>query len=189
MNFKAMKTTYDVTLTRLDTKLDSLVQSLSGLTHQQLNARPEPGAWSVLQVMQHLLITEKMSVSYVRKKMSKPQALQSAGLKNRLRSFGLKIFLALPFKFKAPAIVSDSNFPAEADFNIIIEDWRRVRSDLAEVLSSVRPAWQDKELFKHALVGKMTLDGMLSFFENHFDRHLGQIEKTVKKVAVFTQRQ
>ena len=177
-----MQPSYQTALDQLDAKLDKLVNLLNDLSHQQLNARPEPGAWSVLQVMQHVMLAEKLSVGYVQKKTSNPKALKRSGIANRLRQAILKIFLSLSFKFKAPGIVSEDQFPAEADFDEVVKNWKQVRNDLARLLSGIRPEWKDKELFKHALAGRMTIDGMLLFFESHFDRHLKQIENTVIKV-------
>lgn len=178
-----MHASYHSSIHRLNSKLEKLVNSLNGLSHQQLNKQPEPGAWSILQVMQHVMLAEKLSVGYVRKKTSRPETLKKAGFGYFFRYAVLKIFLALPFKFKAPAVVSEDKFPEESNFEKVVAEWKMVRSDLVQLLEGIHPSWQDKEIFKHAVAGRMTLDGMLTFFEDHFDRHLKQIERTAKVVS------
>jgi len=49
------------------------------------------------------------------------------------------------------------------------------RKDLYEFIDSVSEDYIDKEVYKHPLGGRLSLTGMLEFFDSHFDHHSKQI--------------
>jgi uncharacterized damage-inducible protein DinB len=168
---------------QLDEDLNDLLNDLKNYSADQLNAQPEPGAWSVFQVMQHLMIAESKSIGYVKKKTSYPEGLKKAGFPEIFRRKVLKLFLWLPFKYKAPAIVNETHFKDKVTLDELANTWRTSRGELAHFLENMKPEWADKEIFRHAIAGRMTLDGMLIFFSDHFARHRKQIDRTLQKVA------
>ena len=170
-------------LKELDEELGRLLNELKKYSSAQLSARPEPGAWSVFQVMQHLMIAESKSIGYVKKKTSYPEGLKKAGFLGKFREAGLKLFLWLPFKFKAPAIVNEDQFRENVSLDELAAAWRASRGELAHFIENMKPEWADKEIFRHALAGRMPVDGMLTFFADHFARHRKQIDRTLQKVV------
>ncbi len=175
---------YKNRLDNLNQSLETLLSLMGQHSHQSLNAKPFAGAWSALQVAQHLIAAERLSVWYVKKKTTDPNALQRAGLGAWARQQLLGLTLSSPVKFKAPAMVSEEKFPAEATFEKVSEDWLKARMELAELLEIAPRDWQKKLVYRHALAGRMTLIGMLEFFEQHFNRHQKQIERTLKSVKL-----
>lgn len=170
-------------LKKLNASLDSLFQDLSGYTNEQLNTQPEPGKWSALQVMHHLLIAEGYAQGYVRKKLSFNPKLKNAGLGDKWRLFLLWLYLSAPFKFKAPPAVAEENLPSNSSLATTKAQWQKQRLELAAQLESYSPEIFNKSLYKHPFSGRMTLDGMLIFYQTHFDRHRKQIERTLKAVT------
>ena len=57
-------------LDHLDQKLASLLRDLEKYSEEELQKSPQPGAWSVIQVLSHLMLSEKLSQAYVKKKLS-----------------------------------------------------------------------------------------------------------------------
>lgn len=168
---------------QLDKDLNDLLNDLKNYSTSQLSAQPEPGAWSVFQVMQHLMIAESKSIGYVKKKTSYPEGLKKAGFPEIFRRTVLKIFLWLPFKYKAPAIVNEDHFKDNVTLDELAKSWRASRGELTHFLENMKPEWEDKEIFRHALAGRMTIDGMLIFFSDHFNRHRKQIDRTLQRVV------
>ena len=146
---------------------------------EQLNRRPTPDKWSALMVMHHVMIAEKRSLVYLKKKLSYNPELRRAGLGDRFRSLVLTIFLKLPFKFKAPDGVGDDMLPVRTTLAETVEEWRKIRRELWDFLEELPEELWQKSVFKHALAGRMSLEGMLLFFRTHFDRHHKQIERTL----------
>lgn len=166
-------------LDALDARLDDLLTQLEQYDRQQLNHRPASDRWSALMVMHHLMLAERGSLAYLRKKLGYQPKLKPAGLGDRLRSLGLTVFLNLPFKFKAPDVVAEEVLPVESTLEDTAVEWWSIRKDLRAFLEELPEEVWKKSVFKHALAGRMSLSGMLKFFEVHFDRHKKQIERTL----------
>ncbi len=174
---------YQSTLEKLNRELESLLTHLSSFPSEKLQERPAPGAWSVVEVMQHLMLAERLSVGYVRKKIQYPHGLKKPGLENRIRLLMLRFFLEVPIKFKAPAIVSEQKFSNDVDFDTLAKKWREIRVELGKLLDEIPPELEKTNIYKHAVAGRLTLAGMFRFFTGHFRRHRKQIERTLKAVG------
>lgn len=167
----------------LESELNKLLEELSDVPDEDLEKKPAPGAWSILEIMQHMMLAEKTSVAYVKKKTSYPDSLLNARWNDHLRKFNLYLFLHIPIKVKAPAVVNESKFEPDFTYEDLIEDWREVRQNLMDFLESVPDEWVNKLAYRHSFAGRMTLDGMLLFFRDHFKRHKKQINRTLKEVS------
>ncbi len=167
----------------LNDELDRLLDELKNYSQEQLSAKPRPDAWSVLQVMQHLMMAEAKSIQYIKKKTSYPEGLKKAGALSGLRPAFLKFFLWLPLKYKAPAIVNEDHFRENISLDALSTEWRASRGELVHFFENLKPEWKDKEIFRHALAGRMPPEGMLTFFSDHFARHRKQIDRTLQQVG------
>ncbi|MEO6037984.1 MAG: DinB family protein, partial [Saprospiraceae bacterium] len=103
---------------RYDQHVRSFLDALAQYPDEQLNRKPAGGGWSAMQVLHHLLLTEELSMAYIRKKLSYNPSLEKVGLGSHWRTFLLHAFLRSPVKFKAPAMIGDSNLP---DFATLAE--------------------------------------------------------------------
>jgi uncharacterized damage-inducible protein DinB len=168
-------------LDRIDHKLEKMISDLEQRPTEALNQAPYPGAWSPLQVLYHLVLAEKLSLGYIKKKLSYNPELPKADWRARLRTSVLNAYLKSPLKQKAPANVNESNFPDDLSLEQITKDWRAMRQELRSYLEGLEPELFSRQVYKHPLSGRMSLAGMLSFFENHFDRHHKQIQRALAK--------
>ena len=159
-------------LDRLDLKLDQLTDILKQEPGEYLEHKPDPTAWSVLQILEHLRRSEELSGAYIRKKALAGNALPNHDFRSWFREVALRWFLNKPFKFKAPKVVNEQ-----------ISHWRSERINLREWLQGCPPEYFKKQGYRHPFAGRMTVNGMLKFFEWHFDRHSKQIHRTLKKVT------
>ena len=175
-----MKTQTLAKLEKINGELDDLVEYLKSYSNEQLNHRPAEGVWSVIDVMHHLMRAEKLSHNYVKKKLSYGGSFKKAGLVSSWRLFILNSYLRLPFKFKAPELVSQVHFPDNNDFNELQEEWRAQRKSLLSFLEEQPEELFDKEIYKHPIAGRVTLGGMVDFFTAHFQRHRKQIYRTIR---------
>lgn len=166
-------------LDKLDRQLDKLLAELAPFSEAQLNQQPRPGAWSALQVMHHLLLAEQLSMAYVKKKLSYNPALKNAGLAGAWRKFLLWTFVYAPFKFKAPANVSDEKLPDHSTLQETAELWKKNRRELREYLGSLPESLFNKSIYRHPFAGLLSLSDMLLFFEWHCIRHQKQIRRTI----------
>lgn len=176
-----------VHLKNLDDKLVSLLHDLKNYSDAKLNEQPKDHAWSVLQIMQHLIKAEGGSIAYVQKKLSFEPSLETAGVKSSFNSVMLNLALSSPFKVKAPAQISGDNLLTNLTFWDVAKQWKQQRNELRTYLEGLPLDLYDKDVYKHPMTGKMTLSNMLSFFNTHVDRHTKQIKKTLKKIDAVKQ--
>ena len=178
----AKKKSIALIFSKLDAELIDLLEDLKDQPDHVLNEKPIEGKWSVLQTMYHLILTEELSLQYVKKKLSYNPELNNAGIKTFFRRVLLNLYADAPLKFKAPVRVNESNMPDEMRFWEVVKKWKDIREETKEYLNSLPNELFTKEVYKHPFVGKLTLKDMLNFFDGHFHRHKKQINRTMKKV-------
>ncbi len=165
---------------KLQADLHSLYEELKGHPDVVLNKKKDEKTWSPLQVMHHLILAEGGSLQYVKKKMSFNPAYEKAGIKTGFRSILLKTYMAAPIKVKAPDFIGDASLPIESTFWETVKVWNKQREELRIFLDEFPDDLLNKEVYKHAFAGRLTIKQMLHFFDIHFLRHRKQIRRTIK---------
>ncbi len=169
-------------LGKLDRQLETLFSYLSAFSNQEFNRHPAPDSWSAAQVMHHLMLSEKLSLNYCKKKLSFNPQLKKAGILTILRSNFVQLYLLSPLKFKAPKGVDSTALPESDTIDNVSAQWRSQRKQLHGFFIEVPENILDKQLYKHPVGGRLSLKGMLDFFDTHFQHHLPQIRKALKSV-------
>lgn len=177
-----MRKIYSSKFNALETKLNALEKQLSSKPVSQLNKRTETEQWSVLDVIQHLILVEKASLAYVKKKSSFPDNLLDAGSFDFFRQWKMQFFMSLPIKIKAPKAVSGNNFRDDVSLAELLSEWRNERNKLHGFLEGYPIGFDKKLTYKHPFAGRLTLKSMLYFVETHYDRHLKQINRILASV-------
>ena len=166
--------------TQLEDERKQLFSELKNYDDDLLNKKPAPGKWSVAEVIAHLITAEEMSLKYLMKKTQDTSLAKPEGLKNKWRWLLVKIVFSANLKYKAPEIVEPkSDYESLANLET---HWTKVRLQTLSVLTKLSDDELNKELWKHAVAGKMNLHHMVQFFGIHFRRHRKQIERTLKAV-------
>lgn len=187
LNQKLMDKKSKALLVGLDKQLTLLLRELKNYSDAKLNEQPDEKSWSVLQIMQHLMKSESSAIGYVQKKLSFNPALKKANLISSVRSSFLNIAFVMPLKLKAPAYMSGDALISDLTFWEIAKEWKQQRKELETYLQGLSADYFEKDLYKHPIGGRMPLSGMLSFFSSHMDRHIRQINRTLKKIDAVKQ--
>lgn len=178
-----MKGMRDHLLEKLDLMnyhMEKLVEDLRGIDEAMLNKNLKEGKWSILQIMNHLILSEKGSLKYCQKKLSYLPELKKAGFRSKVNLVMLNASLYSPFKYNAPAIVSTPALPAEDSLDNVRVKWKESRSDLRRFFKEVDENYLDKEVYKHPFGMRFSLLDMLGFFDSHFQRHRRQINANLR---------
>ncbi len=157
-----------------DQQVQTLLEDFAQYSDEQLNRPPANGGWSPIQVLHHLILTDELSLAYIRKKLSFNPTLEKVGLGNHWRSLLLTVFLQSPFKFKAPAMIGDSNLPAFATLADTRNRWERARRDWQQYLPEIPDQLLDKQVYKHPFAGRLSWLQTVDFIHGHFRRHRKQ---------------
>lgn len=154
------------------------IEQLSQLDPAKLKKNPALGGWSTAQVFQHLYTAERASLAYLNKKIQSDE-LPPAGLKSHYRMLLLHVMLSGILRFKAPKGVGD---PENQDFDHTVVQWDQVRKDLRKFLEEAPDEKLERALYKHPVVGRLTMQQTLTFFRVHMLHHWKQVDRTLAQV-------
>jgi hypothetical protein len=167
---------------RMEAAKADLLRGLASLDADTLNRIPEPGAWSILQVIAHLTKSEGGTLQYIKKKTQNPEALPKAGLVPWVRIGVLIVGIRSPFKFKAPEAIAD--VPERGDFQAASLAWAEVREDWREFVDAFPAALKDRVIFRHPFVGLLGPAQTMIFLNEHLGNHIRQIGRIRKALGV-----
>lgn len=129
--------------------------------------------------MHHLILTEELSLQYVRKKLSFDPKLEKVDFSTMIKQLLLRFYLNVPIKFKAPDAVGDQSLPGFTTLADTRSRWMKVRQEWTQFLEQMPAELEDKAVYKHPLAGRLGWTGMLAFFQYHLERHEKQIRRTM----------
>lgn len=162
---------------RIETTKEYYDALLKVFNPAQLNFKPSPESWSMLDVMHHLYTSEKLSTDFV-KNFNFERKNVKLGLKSRFNTILVVNRLNSKRKFKAPKILEQSRgkFNLSSDAHEFHDQWKAMRNEMRDVLDSFPDDKLNYFSFNHPAVGKMTVTQMLEFFNSHLNHHKYQIE-------------
>ena len=170
-------------LNKIQSQQENIFKELSPLDFDTLKIKPSENEWSVIEILQHIYLIELVSLKYIQKKLQFVDYLPKRKIVSALRYNLMKAISLTSLKFKAP------KFKIHADFNSLEEarvKWTQLRADLELTLEKIPGSVADGLLWKHALVGKMSVYHMVLFFHDHSERHKKQIERVLNVVHKIT---
>lgn len=176
------KKTLYIRFDRLNQSLLKLFDLLAHYSDHELNQSPGQHKWSPTQIMNHLILSEKLSIAYCQKKLSFNPNLKKSGFMTTLRTNMIRGYLYSPLKFKAPSIINTPVLPKEDTIENIRKNWNKVRNDLKDFINDLPESMLDKELYKHPFGGRISVLGMLKVMEAHFDNHRKQIVRAISEL-------
>jgi uncharacterized damage-inducible protein DinB len=162
----------------LETQRKNLLVLISSLSTEQLNAHPE-GKWSIAQLLSHLISSERLSVSYMNKKILGIQEAADTGLKEELIMILVKVSQRLPLKFKAPKVLAENTITYHTAEELS-EAWEKIRMELKEVLGRFEEDQLKRKVYKHPVAGMLNSKQALQFFREHINHHTPQIKKLLR---------
>lgn len=169
-------------LEKLERNTDVIFAMVEGLPIDLLSMSPGEGQWNVLQVLNHLYLSERLSLQYVKHKLTKPETIPAWRPDAWLRTILLKWVLDSPLKVKSPPQINmwgDQPVMQLAEINTA---WTELRKELVAVLSENEERYRNRLVYKQPFVGRMTLNQMLFFFNDHLLHHTRQVRRIVDKI-------
>jgi uncharacterized damage-inducible protein DinB len=161
-----------------DTKL--LLKEVSALSSVTYHYRPAEGKWSISQILTHILTSERLSLSYMKKKSLGVDGLENTGIVEHIKFLLLKLSQRIPFHYKAPAKVVEQT-PAPLSYGDLVRQWETLRHELHEFLSQIPEANLRKKIFKHPRVGMLDANHALQFLGEHMNHHKPQIMAIIQE--------
>lgn len=169
----------------MQVKGEAMWEWLEPYSEAELRAAPRQGGWSAAQVMQHLYMAEKSSWQSVQQKLQEGAPLRKGTGRHWRRAVKLTLFLRLPMRYKAPGVVGtqaiDEALQKFAGTAELIQHWQNFRQSTEKELQNLDEQYFEATLYRHPIIGYLTLPGMARFFYEHQRRHFKQIKRGLKQ--------
>lgn len=161
-------------LDQLEGQKREVLSDAAQLSAIDLRFRPEPGVWSALDVLDHLVKVEQSSLRTVRRHL--PQGA-SISFRDRMGAWFINSIMLSPMRVKVPASASMVLPAAATDLAAIAASWSEVRMQLSDLLGSLQPEQFRIGVFRHPLSGWMTITDTLRFLSTHLQHHKYQLNR------------
>jgi uncharacterized damage-inducible protein DinB len=138
-------------------------------SHRPLNK------WSIAQILAHIILAERFSLQYMKKKSLGIDSVGKSGLWEDLKFFILKISQRIPLKYKAPQVLGENPQPLSRED--AARQWLQVRNELRDFISTLDNEYAKKKIYKHPVSGRLNVMQAVSFFREHANHHLPQIKR------------
>ena len=151
-----------------------VLQSVSGLTDLQLNEK-QAGKWSIMQVLEHLYLTEKLIVN-------KLKAVMASSEETAAEDRPIHLVINRDHKIVAPQFLTPSD-----DFitlATIQEKLLASRTSLEEFLADTDQEELRKRSLLHPVFGLLNIKQWVEFIGLHEKRHLAQIEELKQELGL-----
>lgn len=165
---------------KLEADNQRIFELVSGLDDHQLNYTPKEGKWSVNNIFVHLLIAERLSLAYMKKKSLGIDTLENSGWREFLKSNLLTLSQRVPLKYKAPKVVKEQTLQVLTKTEII-DQFNETLQALRSFLNTIDEKDIHKKIFKHPRVGMLNAVQGVHFFLEHRRHHDPQIRALLKK--------
>ena len=153
----------------LDDQLKSVFEKVEVFPTEIIKKRIA-NKWSIEEHLYHSYLVEKLSLSYIQKKTLHPQKLVSVGVTPYIRFYILKYVLFFKVKLKAPLVVS--SFPELINLDQLYIKWLEIRRSLHHIIQNLNDDTLKKGIFRHPIIGRLSMRLTLKFFNFHLNHHL-----------------
>lgn len=159
------------TRARLMAELDALPRSL-------LAQRSTSGGWSILEVIEHLVLSERSVLA----NMDRPELLKARRKSLRAR-FGLTAVMSVlrsPIPVSVPS--ADMRPKGERSFEELRTDWEASHEALRGHVAAVEGGQISGAVFMHPIAGPLTTREAIRMLRVHLKRHEKQIRNILQSL-------
>ena len=156
---------------RLEQARTATESQLAKLAPAQVAFRLHDAAWTVAEVLDHVVRVERQVLEGARK----PGVQRTVWRPRRLRRLLTWLVFGLGVRIRVPERVRHVTPERGADLDAARARWGEVRSEWREFLSTVSPGQLGQLAIKHPLAGPFTYRDVLKFLEWHLRHHRRQI--------------
>lgn len=172
---------------KLELHITELISTTAKLQAADFNCSPGKGKWSCGQIMEHLHLSFSGTNRYLQKKLQYPETFTQNRIMAFLRSKTLTFFLLSDIKLKAPERLEVKQ--EIIDFRFVSEQLKEQTAILKNILDGFPPALRHKNVFRHPIVGLLTIRQTVQFMDEHLVHHGKQIDAIIKNMQLSYQPQ
>ena len=160
-------------LDRVGARRDALLDHLATLDPAGLALRPADAGWSLLEVVEHLVVAERDVLGWNRP--GGRHEVRPRRLKHRIRRLIVMAVLRFGIDVKAP---SAAMLPGGGKrLGELRAMWEENHRRLRELLAGLDGAGMREPLFRHPISGPLTAEQGVAMLDVHLTRHLAQLRR------------
>ncbi|MDX2189031.1 MAG: DinB family protein [Bacteroidota bacterium] len=170
-----MANSFEITYQKLVELQNQTFEAIKNLDNESLNKKLIAGKWSIIQIMEHVRVSEKQIYNAIQKYIAVNQKFIKPTIINYLRFYIVIAIFKLRIPLKAPTFVS--KLSDEIDIVVQREKWLETRNNWFDFLHNLKPEMENKILMIHPLVGPMSITICTKFMLEHYKVHQRQIKR------------
>lgn len=161
---------------------ESFLKELSTWPVEMLKMQPASGGWCALEVVDHILNSEKGTFAYVVKKTSSGfEPLTESSPESDAASLQLNQALESDSKWGAPAVLPPPD--PSLDLAGLGGQWTAIHGQVEQWTKAFPEEFAHKQVFRHPLAGRLTLEQTLGFLQRHIGHHRFQLKRIQEALA------
>jgi uncharacterized damage-inducible protein DinB len=169
-----LKIRYDA----LEAKRQSIFTLLYALSADQTTFRVGPGRWSILMVLEHVVIAEEMVLADIQDGRAgptgtAPKSPEAFHMVIKVLEKDIPVEVPLPELEPTGAVSLDD----------LIIRWEAARTGLRQALGKIPPETLTVPICRHPVAGPMDARETLEFLAVHLDHHRRQIQRSGETFA------
>jgi hypothetical protein len=165
----------------INNDLEDLFEKLSVYTGEDLNKKINKDKWSIAENLYHVWLSEFITIKYIKKKTSYPEALVNVNFISKIRMKLLELIFFAGIKMKAPKITYDS-MPKNIEIKKLRQTWIKSRKSFEILVNSLDESILKKGILRHPTAGRIDVNMTLQFIKMHFHHHRKIITKLETKI-------
>ncbi|MFZ6052189.1 DinB family protein [Halocola ammonii] len=163
-------------LDALEKSKNEMLSILSQWSEEELNQKPDDKSWSALQVVEHVMGSEKGTLGYMKKKtQASPEDLPEATEENRLASIQLNEVLKSTKRYEKPDVMPEPE--GKFSFDQYTEEWNKLNLAYRDFFENLDNAYLDRQVFRHPFSGMLSARQTIDFLINHIAHHIHQLNR------------
>lgn len=152
---------------------EEILNTVNGLSDEQLNAHPEEGRWSIIQVLDHLYLMERAITKSIADKLKSDERVPAVDKP-------IELTVNRDVKVEAPSYVVPSDSFQTLDE--VKDKLAESRSAFVQLVDNADENDLEQKSFPHPLFKDLSLKQWIPFVGFHEKRHLLQIEELKSKL-------
>jgi hypothetical protein len=154
-------------------KREDLSQQLSARSSEVLCFRAGPDKWSIVDVIEHLVIAEQNLLEQLAANVL-VSTLDPGTRTPEKHQTVIKVM-----ERDIPVDVPDESLEPHGGLTLdeLCNQWDEIREKLQGLLAEIKPENKDDLVYRHPYGGPLDIAETLHFFDVHFDNHIRQIDR------------
>ncbi|CAB1063186.1 hypothetical protein D1BOALGB6SA_7969 [Olavius sp. associated proteobacterium Delta 1] len=157
----------------LKRKLEALLQRLNSSSGEELSFKAGPDKWSVVEVVEHLVIAEKDLLNQLSTNIPAstldPEAKTPEKYQIVIKVMERDIEVDVPHESMEPH--------GRLTLDDLVNQWNDIREKLQGLLAEIHADNKDDLVYRHPYGGPLDISETLHFFDVHYDNHMRHIDR------------